>query len=61
MLSNLEGQIKQTGAEDKINDVLEEVHSVRKELGYPLGEIAYGLRRAYSVWRVESHVDGRIY
>jgi oxaloacetate decarboxylase alpha subunit len=35
MISNLESQLKQQGAIDKIDEVLKEVPRVRKELGYP--------------------------
>lgn len=35
MLSNLEAQLKQMGAADKLGEVLEEVHHVRKDFGYP--------------------------
>ena len=35
MLSNLESQLKQMEASDRINEVLEEVHHVRKDFGYP--------------------------
>jgi pyruvate/oxaloacetate carboxyltransferase len=35
MLSNLEDQLKSQNALDKIFEVLEEVHQVRKDLGYP--------------------------
>jgi len=35
MLSNLENQLKQMGIAEKLDMVLEEVHRVRKEFGYP--------------------------
>ena len=35
MLSNLVNQLKEQGAEDKYQEVLNEVPRVRKELGYP--------------------------
>lgn len=35
MLSNLLSQLEQQGAADKFNDVLKEVPSVRKDMGYP--------------------------
>lgn len=35
MLSNLESQLKQQNAIDRINDVMNEIPIVRKELGYP--------------------------
>lgn len=35
MLSNLESQLKQQNALDKLNDVMNEIPEVRKELGYP--------------------------
>lgn len=35
MLSNLISQLKQQGQENRLNDVLKEVPSVRKDLGYP--------------------------
>jgi pyruvate carboxylase subunit B len=35
MLSNLESQLKQMGVSDKLQKVLDEVHIVRKEFGYP--------------------------
>ncbi len=35
MLSNLESQLKQQNAIDKMNDVMNEIPEVRKELGYP--------------------------
>ncbi|MEG1990994.1 MAG: oxaloacetate decarboxylase subunit alpha, partial [Christensenella sp.] len=35
MLSNLISQLKQSGAEDKLMEVLEEVPRVRKDFGYP--------------------------
>ncbi len=35
MISNLESQLKQQGAIDKIDQVMEEVPHVRKDLGYP--------------------------
>ncbi len=35
MLSNLMGQLKDNGAEDKLYDVLEEVPRVREDFGYP--------------------------
>ena len=35
MLSNLEGQLKQQNAFDKLDDVMKEIPNVRKELGYP--------------------------
>jgi oxaloacetate decarboxylase alpha subunit len=35
MLSNLESQLKQQNALDKINDVMNEIPAVRKDLGYP--------------------------
>lgn len=35
MLSNLESQLKQMGVSDKLQQVLDEVHIVRKEFGYP--------------------------
>jgi pyruvate/oxaloacetate carboxyltransferase len=35
MLSNLESQLKQMGISDRLDKVLEEVHLVRKEFGYP--------------------------
>jgi pyruvate carboxylase subunit B len=35
MLSNLINQLRQAEAEDKLNDVFEELPRVRKELGYP--------------------------
>ena len=35
MLSNLISQLKQQGALDKLNEVLQEVPNVRKDLGYP--------------------------
>lgn len=35
MLSNLINQLKEQGASDKYNEVLEEIPHVRKELGYP--------------------------
>ena len=35
MLSNLVNQLRQAGAEDRLQDVFEELPRVRKELGYP--------------------------
>ncbi len=35
MLSNMESQLKEQGAADRINEVLEEVPKVRKDAGYP--------------------------
>lgn len=35
MLSNLESQLKQQGAGDRLDEVLEEVPNVRKDAGYP--------------------------
>lgn len=35
MLSNLESQLKQMNAADKLDQVLQDVHLVRKEFGYP--------------------------
>ena len=35
MLSNMEGQLKQQGAGDKLDEVLEEVPKVRRDAGYP--------------------------
>ncbi|MBP2666290.1 MAG: oadA [Firmicutes bacterium] len=35
MLSNLESQLKQMNALDRIDEVLEEVHHVRRDFGYP--------------------------
>ncbi|HON57497.1 MAG TPA: oxaloacetate decarboxylase subunit alpha, partial [bacterium] len=35
MLSNLISQLKQQGAEDKLEDVLKEIPRVRKDFGYP--------------------------
>jgi oxaloacetate decarboxylase alpha subunit len=35
MLSNLENQLKQQNAIDRMNDVMNEIPRVRKELGYP--------------------------
>lgn len=35
MISNMESQLKQQGAADRIKDVLEEVPRVRKDAGYP--------------------------
>jgi oxaloacetate decarboxylase alpha subunit len=35
MLSNLEGQLKEQGASDKIDDVLKEIAVVQKDAGYP--------------------------
>ncbi|AEF84478.1 oxaloacetate decarboxylase alpha subunit [Treponema primitia ZAS-2] len=35
MLSNLEGQLKEQGAADKIDDVLKEIAVVQKDSGYP--------------------------
>jgi len=35
MLSNMESQLKQQGAGDKVREVLEEVPAVRKDAGYP--------------------------
>lgn len=35
MLSNLIGQLKQAGKEDKLMDVLAEVPRVREDFGYP--------------------------
>lgn len=35
MMSNLESQLKQMDALDRITEVLEEVHHVRKDFGYP--------------------------
>ncbi|NRA39755.1 MAG: methylmalonyl-CoA carboxytransferase subunit 5S, partial [Planctomycetes bacterium] len=35
MLSNMEGQLKEQGAADKLDEVLEEVPRVRKDAGYP--------------------------
>jgi methylmalonyl-CoA carboxyltransferase 5S subunit len=35
MLSNMESQLKQQGAGDKMKEVLEEVPKVRKDAGYP--------------------------
>ncbi len=35
MFSNLLSQLKEIGAEDRLNDVLEEIPKVRAELGYP--------------------------
>ncbi len=35
MLSNLENQLKQMDASGKLNEVLEEVHHVRQDFGYP--------------------------
>jgi methylmalonyl-CoA carboxyltransferase 5S subunit len=35
MISNMESQLKQQGAADKLQDVLEEVPRVRKDAGYP--------------------------
>ncbi len=35
MLTNMESQLKQQGALDRMNDVLEEIPRVRKDLGYP--------------------------
>ena len=34
MLTNMEGQLKQQGAEDRLDDVLAEIPKVRKDLGY---------------------------
>lgn len=34
MLTNMEGQLKEQGAEDKLDQVLEEIPRVRKDLGY---------------------------
>jgi oxaloacetate decarboxylase alpha subunit len=34
MLTNMEGQLKEQGAADRIDDVLEEIPRVRKDLGY---------------------------
>ena len=38
MLSNLVSQLKQQGAEDKLDEVLQEVPRVREDLGYPPGD-----------------------
>ena len=35
MLSNLESQLKGMNAENRINEVFEEVHKVHKDFGYP--------------------------
>lgn len=35
MLSNLESQLKGMNAENRMNEVLEEVHRVHKDFGYP--------------------------
>ena len=35
MISNLLSQLRQMGAEDRLNDVLQEVPKVRKDFGYP--------------------------
>ena len=35
MISNMESQLKQQGAGDRVQEVLEEVPSVRKDAGYP--------------------------
>jgi methylmalonyl-CoA carboxyltransferase 5S subunit len=35
MISNMESQLKQQGAGDRVREVLEEVPSVRKDAGYP--------------------------
>src|ERR1035437_287876 len=35
MISNMESQLKQQGAGDKLHEVLEEVPSVRRDAGYP--------------------------
>ncbi len=35
MLSNMENQLKQQNAADKMNEVLDEIPKVRKDLGYP--------------------------
>ena len=34
MLTNMEGQLKEQGAGDKLDDVLLEIPRVRKDLGY---------------------------
>ena len=34
MLTNMEGQLKQQGAEDRLDEVLAEIPKVRKDLGY---------------------------
>lgn len=34
MLTNMEGQLKEQGAADRMDEVLEEIPRVRKELGY---------------------------
>ena len=35
MISNMESQLKQQGAGDRLQEVLEEVPNVRKDAGYP--------------------------
>lgn len=35
MMSNLESQLKEMGAENRIGEIFEEVHQVQKDLGYP--------------------------
>ena len=59
MISNLSRQLREVGMEDRLNDILEEIMQVRKELGYPV--MATPFSQIVGVQAMENVVSGKRY
>jgi pyruvate/oxaloacetate carboxyltransferase len=59
MISNLRRQLKEVGKEDRLDEILEEIIQVRKELGYPV--MATPFSQIVGVQAMENVVSGKRY
>jgi pyruvate/oxaloacetate carboxyltransferase len=59
MISNLKRQLKEVGMEDRLEEILEEIIQVRKELGYPV--MATPFSQIVGVQAMENVVSGKRY
>jgi biotin carboxyl carrier protein len=59
MISNLTRQLKEVGMEDRLDEILEEIIQVRKELGYPV--MATPFSQIVGVQAMENVVSGKRY
>lgn len=59
MISNLRRQLKEVGMEDRLDEILEEIMQVRKELGYPV--MATPFSQIVGVQAMENVVSGKRY
>jgi pyruvate/oxaloacetate carboxyltransferase len=59
MISNLKRQLKEVGMEDRLDEILEEIIQVRKELGYPV--MATPFSQIVGVQAMENVVSGKRY